>query len=59
MHMCSNDEGIGSQMSSSVRHLERMREQLLHSTPALYTSIKFKTVTAKRSGVVSSEKHMR
>ena len=52
--MCSNDEGIGSQMSSSVRHLERMMEQLLHCTPDFYTSVKFKTVTAKSSGVVSS-----
>ena len=57
IYMCSNDEGIGSQMSSSVRHLERMMEQLLHCTPAFYTSVKFKTVTAKSSGVVSSVAH--
>ena len=34
-------------------------EQLLHCTRALYSSFKFKTATAKRSGVVSFEAHMR
>ena len=58
MYMCSNDDQIGSQMSSSVRHSERLMEQLLHCTRALYSSFKFKTATAKRSGVVSFEAHM-